>query len=264
MDDGIPPPAAKDPTQLGEEEAKRSITFQFIREDGRRRHSRSNALSTIRSQARRHANSERRRRNAPSVGRRQLLQRARDPGPSLPEFDSDDASADIEVTEDVAGYQSSTFWIDEDPHAESSDQTDGRRNIYLKRSPSRRMLLTEKQVVPKASLNSHSDHKARVRQYQGKILQIYLEFFRQQPTPVQTILGAGRIDPFQTYPFDLDLYEHRLVDHCKYLVFNHVLRVVRTRALLILQFCYRYCSRWPGISKTDPMVGEVGPIHYAG
>jgi hypothetical protein len=146
----------------------------------------------------------------------------------------------------------------------SSDQTDGRRNIYLKRSPSRHILLTEKQIVPKASLNSHSDHKARVRQYQGKILQIYLEFFRQQPTPVQTILGAGRIDPFQTYPFDLDLYEHRLVDHCKYLVFYHVLQVVRTRAILILQFCYSYCSGWPGISKTDPMAGEVGPIHYAG
>ncbi len=213
MDDGIPPPAANDSTQLGEEEAERSMTFQFIREDGRRRHSRS-SVSTIRSQARRHANSERRRRNAPSVGRRQLLQRARNPGPSLPEFGSDDASADIEVTEDVAGYQSSTFWI-EDSYAESSDQTDGRRNIYLKRSPSRRMLLAEKQVVPKASLKSHSDHKARVRQYQEKILRTYLEFFRQQPTPVQTILGAGRIDPFRTYPLDLDLYEHRLVDHCK-------------------------------------------------
>jgi hypothetical protein len=223
MDDGIPPPAANDSTQLGEEEADRSMTFEFIREDGRQRHSRSSALSTIRSQARRHANSERRRRNAPSVGRRQLLQRARDPGPSLAEFDSDDASADIEVTEDFKGYQPSTFWINEDPHAESSDQTDGRRNIYLKRSPSRRMLLTEKQVVPKASLKSHSDHKARVRQYQGKILQTYLEFFCQQPAPVQTILGAGRIDPFRTYLFDLDLYEHRLVDHCKYLVFNHVL-----------------------------------------
>lgn len=229
MDDGIPPPAANDSTQLGGEEAARLMAFQFIREDGRQRHSRSSALSTIRSQARRHANSERRRRNTPLVSRRQLLQRARDPGPSLPEWGSDDASADIEVTEDVNGDQSSTLWIDDDSHEESSDQTDGRRSSHIKRSPSRRMLPTEKQVVPKASLKSHLDHKARVRQHQGKILRTYLEFFRQQRSQVQTILGAGRIDPFRTYPIDLDIYEHRLVDHCKYLVFNHVLPVVCTR-----------------------------------
>jgi hypothetical protein len=97
--------------------AEKLVAFRFVREDGRRQHSRSSALSTIRSQARRHANSERRRRNTHSVGRRQLLQRAPYSGPSLPERGSDDASADVEVTEHVTGYQSSTLWIDEDPPA---------------------------------------------------------------------------------------------------------------------------------------------------
>jgi len=198
------------------------------------------------------------------VGRRQLLQRAPDPGPSLPEWGNDDPLADIEVTEDVTGYQSSTFWIAEDLHAESSDQTDGRRNPHLKTHPSRRTLLTEKQGIPKASSKSHSDHRTRVRHHQWKILRTYLESFRQQRSPVQTILGAGRIDPFRTYPIDADLYEHRLVDHCKIWRFLHMLPVVNTRTLLMLQFCYRCISVQPGISKRVPVRDEVDPILYAG
>lgn len=32
---------------------------------------------------------------------------------------------------------------------------------------------------------------------------------------VQTILGAGRVDPFQSYPVKVQPYMHNLVDHCK-------------------------------------------------
>ena len=35
------------------------------------------------------------------------------------------------------------------------------------------------------------------------------------PSPI-TFLGAGRIDPFSTYPIEATLEVHQLVDHCTY------------------------------------------------
>jgi hypothetical protein len=38
---------------------------------------------------------------------------------------------------------------------------------------------------------------------------------RGQSSPF-TILGAGRVDPFQSYPIKAEPYMHQLVDHCKF------------------------------------------------
>ena len=58
-------------------------------------------------------------------------------------------------------------------------------------------------------LNSQVHQSSRETGEQGK------ERLRSQSISPQTILGAGRIDPFSSYPIDMTHYMHNLVDHCK-------------------------------------------------
>jgi hypothetical protein len=58
-------------------------------------------------------------------------------------------------------------------------------------------------------LNSQVHRSFRQARDQGK------ERLCPQSISPQTILSAGRIDPFSSYPIDMTHYMHYLVDHCK-------------------------------------------------
>jgi hypothetical protein len=58
-------------------------------------------------------------------------------------------------------------------------------------------------------LNSQVHQSSRQTGEQDK------ERIRSQSISPQTILGAGRIDPFSSYPIDMPHHMHYLVDHCK-------------------------------------------------
>jgi len=58
-------------------------------------------------------------------------------------------------------------------------------------------------------LNSQVHQSSRQTGDQGK------ERLRPQSISPQTILSAGRLDPFSSYPIDMTHYMHYLVDHCK-------------------------------------------------
>jgi hypothetical protein len=58
-------------------------------------------------------------------------------------------------------------------------------------------------------LNSQVHQSSKKTGEQGK------ERLRTKSISPQTILSAGRIDPFSSYPIDMTHYMHYLVDHCK-------------------------------------------------
>jgi hypothetical protein len=223
--------------------------FQFITENGQPLHPKSTARFAVRSHARKHAIFQRQRRNNATKGssnaHRQILQRRPDPalvetlGDGLDELAGSmefgacgvvptGLSMPVDARQDAIGHQYSTL-----SHSVDSDltnpptQSTSRQNRHGTAFSKGRELLMGVQDVQEAPLKPYHNYKpqlnykTRMRLHSAQMLQfgMNLESQRQQQISPQTILGAGRVDPFQSYPIQTEPFMHQLVDYCESLLF---------------------------------------------
>jgi len=222
---------------------------EFITEQGRRRPPpKSTARTMIRSQARKYTILEKHRRNAPpkahSYRHRKIFQKvpetallnALEQGAGTEtrstEFgtcSTDPASLFLpfDIVQRPVGNQYLAF-NSEDPDAiEPPGRGDSRQNPRRTTLPSFPKFLDgvgDMQDVQEPLLTSQSCYRTRTGLSSGQIRQ-FGKLLQQQRMSLQTILGAGRINPFDTYPIKAQPYVHRLVDHCRIFLFLHLLPV---------------------------------------
>jgi len=213
-------------------EPQGAFQFQFITEqgDGKRPHPKSTKLSAIRSQARKHTVLEQQRRKAlPKVVRRQILQKGLDPisvatlavgngGHSSPKS--------LGTSLVVQGRLSSPVSIRDKNKEPSSYERDESQVASLSRhslsAAQNRLLqlgyhqlLTEMKDAREALSESRQEYHTSLYLKPRKTHHFSrhdLEFARISRVSPQTLLGAGRVDPFASFPVKAQPYVHRLVD----------------------------------------------------
>jgi hypothetical protein len=194
-------------------------------------------MFAVRSHARKYATIERQRRENPIRGRLRdrhpLVQIAPDPGHAmslLPREDAEPSSVEIDefsiisanllahmdTNKDIIskGKSPSSYESADFEAADSSNPLlDAQRSVKMTITSSGDFLMEVQErgdddgvwvCLPPMRVGRHFGSQA-----QGRI------------SPL-TILGAGRIDPFQSYPIKTQPYMHQLVDHCKLSQFLHL------------------------------------------
>jgi len=225
--------------------AKPEESFQFVfinTSDGKRANPKSTYSPAIRSHLRKRTISERRQRNAvPKFhGKRQLLQRAfslrpaktpgNDPGPEPASLNLDvdkaitaESLVKLDLTQHHLGDQSWMSSNSEEPRrAELSDYLLEPRKLPRREHSSRHELLTKTPAAQQAKFQPHRDYNAGGEQCASQMRQVgmYLKHPPRPQTSVRTILSAGKLDPFRSYPIDASLHEHWLIYYCKQLWFD--------------------------------------------
>ncbi|PMD45357.1 hypothetical protein L207DRAFT_562561 [Hyaloscypha variabilis F] len=216
--------------------AKPEESFQFVfinTLDGKRANPKSTYSPAIRSYLRKRTISERRQRNAvPKFhGKRQLLQRAfslrpaktpgNDPGPEPASLNLDvdkaitaESLVKLDLTQHHLGDQSWMSSNSEEPRrAELSDYLLEPRKLPRREHSSRHELLTKTPAAQQAKFQPHRDYNAGGEQCASQMRQVgmYLKHPPRPQTSVRTILSAGKLDPFRSYPIDASLHEHWLI-----------------------------------------------------
>lgn len=163
------------------------LLYKFIQEHGPRAQSRS----TVRSQARKYAAIERRRRENPFPGpvkdRLRRIQMAPDPAFELLVTRIDPESNSMEAA---------------DPSSHFADTQHPHQNTTLNLSKDQIDVQHEQ-----ADTFSVCLPLARVGKYYEPLYQLQVSS--------QTIIGAGRVDPFQRYPVEAQPYMEHLIYYCK-------------------------------------------------
>ncbi|PMD43826.1 hypothetical protein L207DRAFT_266434 [Hyaloscypha variabilis F] len=83
-------------------------------------------------------------------------------------------------------------------------------NIHAVRSRARKYAIHEKHKRNSSSSTEGKQH----RLLQPSAVSPIVERTRQRQISPRTILGEGRVDPFESYPVKADIHVHRLVDYC--------------------------------------------------
>jgi hypothetical protein len=214
-------------------ESDMGLLHKFIQEHGRRAPSSSPAMFAVRSQARKYAALERHRREQWFQGRIKDHLRSVQMVPN-PAF--------VEPLVTGSNSESSSLGTDEGDEMAAGLPTniDTRQEISESRShlPGTEGL-DDGDSTTCLVATSHSDGNTtlissklraerRENQYRN-LVSVNLSRARNirhsqsqhwQRISPQTILGAGRVDPFQSYPIYAQPYMHNLIDHCKSLHFT--------------------------------------------
>jgi hypothetical protein len=160
-------------------------------------------MFAVRSHARRYAGLQRQQREKPLQrrlkDRQQRIQIA--PKPLTTGLDPDRYSLDFDEGIDVSAEPS--------------------KEAYAGQYPFRRQPMSGKHSHPARCPNSPKNQsKTQTQQVDDEVRlrsrpRITFESQPQRPLSPQTILGAGRLDPFQSFPIKTSCYMQKLVDYCK-------------------------------------------------
>jgi hypothetical protein len=204
-----------------------ALQFQFVDEQERKRNPKSHLRTIVRANAKRHALSARRALNVRSV-RPKKLEKAKGPRSIL---NSAAGGLDEPSSTDpgiIKNKENEKLWFDvlvdigvRDGASFSSDPGSSVGGLEVKRSLS---ILTKqkgtreisKLSVRKSVVKSHGHRPSkRAPESSGQVADWQL-------TSPQTILGAGRIDPFDSFPIRMKHHMHYLVHYCESFLFTRI------------------------------------------
>jgi hypothetical protein len=217
-------------------------SFQFIDELERKHNPESSLRTIVRSNALRSSHLTRRSLNAANTrstdsNRLRKLAKARDHTETIKSNEETDAGS-------LSGDRGTTIVVEKHLSVSKARQDSIRERWNVFRPAHHCQSRDEDGTIITASSSNRTfiqfdPHQARqprqYRKHQAEVMKVqvheYLnskvhqssrptgeqgyERIRPQSISPQTILGAGRIDPFSSYPIDMAHHMHYLVDHCK-------------------------------------------------
>jgi len=232
MDERPPPLPLNSSTRLPSAESEPPLQFLFVNELEEKNASSAYGFA-VRSHIRKRIISERRRQKAvPKLHPQRLLPRTSSRGPvDADTLRSDSTSAPvflISCGDEIRTHGSSTrsdsnqreledqprtFNDEELRYAAFSNAPDhivGSVKPQEKERANRRKIPGEMHALQRAPLKRHECPKVGANLRAHRMRQAGMNM--NSPT---SILGAGKMDPFRSYPADADRHEHWLIDYCK-------------------------------------------------